>query len=94
MAMPVTMKPLLVYLATAICRWPLVFPGSGPAGILISALLALFDPSQTIHAARTATDAVILQLQAIDTERVLLTIGEASMPFDNAHANRLKQGEQ
>ncbi len=78
------MKPLFAYLATVSCRWQLIFTGSGPAGILISTLLAggaVFDPNQTIDAARVVTDSAIAQLKKIDADRVLLAVGEASLPF-------------
>ena len=78
------MKSLFADLATASCRWQLVFIGSGPAGILISTLLAggaVFDFNQAIDAARVVTDSAIAQLKTIDTDRVLLAVGEASMPL-------------
>jgi hypothetical protein len=78
------MKSLFAYLAAAFCRWQLVFTGSGPAAILISTLLAggaVFDLNQTIDAARVVTDSAIAQLKTIDADRVLLAVGEASMPF-------------
>lgn len=78
------MKSLLAYLATACCRWQPIFTGSGPAGILVSTLLAagaVFDPSQTIDAACVVTDSAIAQLKAIDADRVLLAVGQASLPF-------------
>ena len=80
------MKSLLAYLATALCRWQLVFTGSGPAGIVISTLLAggaAFDLNQTIDAARVVADSAMAQLKTIDPDRVLLAVGEASMPFGN-----------
>ena len=78
------MKSLRAHVATALCRWQPVFTGSGPAGILISALLAggaVFDLDQTIDAARVVTESAIAQLKTIDADRILLAVGEASLPF-------------
>ena len=84
MVPPNEMKSLFLYFATAFCRWQPVFTGSGPAGILISALLAggaVFDVNQAIDAARVVTATAIAQLKTIDADRVLLAVDEASMPF-------------
>ena len=51
---------------------------------MVSTLLAggaVFDPNQTIDAARVVTESAIAQLKTIDPDRLLLVVGEASLPF-------------
>ena len=55
-----------------------------PAGIVIFTLRAcgvVFDIEQASDTSRIVTESAIAQLKTIDADRVLLAVGEASMPL-------------